>query len=112
MPYLLVVVFAGCLAGAFWCARLPIWLGGLYLFMSVACAIIYGWDKAAARAGRRRVPESTLLWVGLAGGWPGALLAQQGLRHKTAKLSFQWRFWATVLVNAGALAWLALAHGP
>ena len=32
-------------------------------------------------------------------GWPGALLAQQVLRHKTSKTSFIAVFWLTILVN-------------
>ncbi|AVR96536.1 DUF1294 domain-containing protein [Pseudoduganella armeniaca] len=64
--------------------------------------VVYARDKAAARAGRRRTPENTLLLLGLLGGWPGALVAQRRLRHKTAKTSFQLRFWLTVIVNLGA----------
>jgi uncharacterized membrane protein YsdA (DUF1294 family) len=45
------------------------------------------------------VPERTLLLLGIIGGWPGAVLAQQTLRHKTQKVSFRRAFWATVLVN-------------
>lgn len=83
-------------------------IAALYAACSIVCFGVYAWDKAAARAGRRRTPESTLLLLGLAGGWPGALLAQRWLRHKTSKASFQLRFWGTVLLNAGLFAWLAL----
>jgi uncharacterized membrane protein YsdA (DUF1294 family) len=37
--------------------------------------------------------------LALAGGWPGALLAQQLLRHKTSKPGFIAMFWFTVLIN-------------
>ena len=84
-------------------------LGALYGAASILCFGFYAWDKAAARAGRRRTPESTLLLLGLACGWPGGLLAQRWLRHKTSKPAFQWRFWLSVAVNVSACAWLLLA---
>lgn len=87
------------------------WLlvGGVaYALLSMLCFVLYARDKAAARAGRRRTPESTLLWLGLAGGWPGGWLAQRWLRHKTAKPAFLWRFRLSVAVNVLALGWLVL----
>jgi len=85
---------------------LPACLLLLYAAASALCFALYAVDKAAARAGRRRTPERTLLLLGLCCGWPGALLAQQWLRHKTSKTSFQLAFWATVAANLAALAWL------
>lgn len=75
-------------------------LGAWYACASVICFAAYALDKSAARAGRRRTPERTLLLLGLACGWPGALLAQRWLRHKSAKRAFQLKFWFTVVVNA------------
>jgi uncharacterized membrane protein YsdA (DUF1294 family) len=45
--------------------------------------------------------------MALAGGWPGALLAQQLLRHKSSKPAFRKAFWATVMLNLFALVMLA-----
>ena len=73
-----------------------------YLGMSLLCALVYWKDKTAAQNRRWRVPESTLLMLGMLGGWPGAIVAQQTLRHKTSKVSFRFAFWATVVVNVGA----------
>ena len=53
-----------------------------------------------------------MLIIGLAGGRPGALLAQQTLRHKTAKRSFQLQFWISVVINLLALGWLLVAVLP
>ena len=39
----------------------------------------------------------------LLGGWPGGLIAQQVLRHKTRKLSYQVIFWCIVALHG--LAW-------
>jgi uncharacterized membrane protein YsdA (DUF1294 family) len=49
--------------------------------------------------------------IALLGGWPGALLAQKLLRHKSKKQSFQVVFWATVLLNCGVLGWLLTSKG-
>jgi uncharacterized membrane protein YsdA (DUF1294 family) len=79
----------------------------LALGASLACLVAYAVDKRAAIRGRRRLRERTLLLLGLAGGWPGALVAQRLLRHKTAKASFQWKFRATVVLHLAACAALA-----
>jgi len=84
------------------------WLAAAALSVSVLTAIVYAVDKSAARRGRRRVPERVLLLLGLIGGWPGALVAQQLLRHKTSKRPFQVAFWATVVVDVLAVGALAL----
>lgn len=86
---------------------LPFWVAGLYLVASAACFIAYAIDKSAAVAGRRRIPERTLILLGLACGWPGAIVAQQALRHKTQKVSFRSVFHGSVVVNA--LAFLLLS---
>lgn len=78
-----------------------------YLGASLLCFVVYAMDKAAARAGRWRTSESTLLVLGLLCGWPGALLAQRWLRHKSSKPSFRARFWLTVMLNVGVAAYLA-----
>lgn len=83
-----------------------------YLAVSVVAFLAYALDKAAAVRQRWRTAESTLHLLGIAGGWPGALLAQQLLRHKTAKPSFVAMFWVTVLVNVAAFViWHAGASG-
>ncbi|MEY2849718.1 MAG: hypothetical protein RI885_2385 [Actinomycetota bacterium] len=77
----------------------PVWVAALYLATSLLCVIVYAADKRAAVVGRWRISESTLLALGLLGGWPGAIVAQQLLRHKTRKRSFQWAFWGCVALN-------------
>lgn len=79
---------------------------GLYGVASLLSLFAYALDKQAAESGRRRTPERRLHALDLAGGWPGGLLAQQWLRHKTAKGSFIVGFWFTVIVNVAAfVAW-------
>jgi len=85
-------------------------VGTLYLFFSIVAFFHYARDKSAARAGQRRTSEKRLLVLGLVGGWPGALLAQQLLRHKTSKRSFQLQFWLSVAINVVAVGWVLMAN--
>ena len=89
----------------------PFWVAGIYVVASAVTFIAYAVDKSAAANGRRRTPESTLHFLALTGGWPGALLAQQLLRHKSAKQEFRQVFWATVVLNIIALIGLVSPIG-
>ncbi|MDZ7769611.1 MAG: DUF1294 domain-containing protein [Woeseiaceae bacterium] len=82
-----------------------------YAGMSVIAFAAYAVDKSAAKRGAWRIREGTLLFLGLAGGWPGALIAQQTFRHKSKKTSFRAVFWITVFMNCAALAWLHTDSG-
>jgi uncharacterized membrane protein YsdA (DUF1294 family)/cold shock CspA family protein len=86
--------------------RLPVWVMLLYIAASLLTFLAYALDKSAAHHGRWRIPERTLHALSLAGGWPGALMGQRWLRHKSKKAAFQTTFWVTVAVNIAALAWL------
>ena len=79
--------------------RVPGWVAGVYLGASLLAFVLYAADKSAAQAEGWRVAESTLLLVGLVGGWPGAIVAQQTLRHKSSKRSFRDAFWGSVAIN-------------
>ena len=83
--------------------RPPLWVAGWYLVASAVTFTAYALDKSAARRGARRIAESTLHALSFAGGWPGALLGQQLLRHKSSKHEFRQLFWATVVFNCVAL---------
>jgi len=82
-----------------------------YVALSLVTFFAYAFDKSAAQRGAWRTSEGTLLFLGLAGGWPGALIAQETLRHKSKKASFRTVFWITVFVNCAALAWLHTESG-
>lgn len=81
----------------------------LVLVMSLACFVAYGLDKRRASDGGRRVPERTLQLLAFLGGWPGALLGQQFLRHKTKTLSFLIAFWAVVVLHVAIVGYVAYA---
>ncbi|MEN8173824.1 MAG: DUF1294 domain-containing protein, partial [Chloroflexota bacterium] len=80
-----------------------------YLILSTVTYGFYAADKSASEKGTWRIRESTLHILSAAGGWPGALAAQQILRHKTRKKTFLIVFWMTVIVNCGAFVWLLMS---
>lgn len=77
-----------------------------YFVASTVTFITYAFDKSKAKRGAWRTPESTLHLLALIGGWPGAAVAQQTLRHKSQKRAFRITFWLTVIINISALTWL------
>jgi uncharacterized membrane protein YsdA (DUF1294 family) len=85
---------------------MSLWLRGVsviplaaYGVVSLLAFLLYWSDKRKARDDHWRTPENVLHAVELAGGWPGALLAQQLFRHKTRKISYQLLFWIIVLLH-------------
>ncbi|GGF62716.1 DUF1294 domain-containing protein [Alteromonas lipolytica] len=80
-----------------------------YGSLSLLTFMVYAWDKAAAKRERRRIPEKYLQILALAGGWPGAALAQRIVRHKSSKRPFQILFWLMTALNCGLLGfWIYL----
>jgi len=106
IPVFLLIYLA---VGVLW--KPPVILAGVYVVASFITFIAYAWDKSAATQGNRRTPESTLHLLALACGWPGALLAQQFLRHKSAKAEFRLAFWVTVILNVAGFVFLCSPAG-
>lgn len=62
----------------------------IWLYFRLAC------DKKRAQTNQWRIPEATLHFFELIGGWPGSFLAQRRFRHKISKKSYQFTFWLIV----------------
>jgi len=75
-----------------------------YLILSAVTMLVYRDDKRRASEGRWRRPERLLHLLELAGGWPGALVAQWQFRHKNRKMAYQVIFWLMVAINLALLA--------
>lgn len=110
MPYLSLLLFALLYLLATFFFHIPILVGLAYGVLSLGCFVAYAIDKSAAREGRWRTSERTLLLLGLLCGWPGAVLAQQWLRHKSSKRSFQVLFWISVAVNIAAFVYFSMHY--
>ncbi|RMD01820.1 DUF1294 domain-containing protein [Aquitalea palustris] len=97
-------------AGSFALTHSLFWPLLLYLGMSVLTFAVYAWDKRQAIHHGRRTPEKLLHWLELLGGWPGGVLGQYWLQHKSSKGSYQLAFWLIVLAHwlawGGWIAWL------
>lgn len=100
------VLFFGIVGLSVFSGKIPGLVFSLYGAISIVTFFIYQADKIAARKGTWRIPEATLHLLSLIGGWPGAIIAQQMLRHKSKKQPFRFIFWITILLNLCAYAWL------
>lgn len=116
-PWLPWVLGAGALwfallVGVVWRHGWPQWVLLAWWALNAWTYALYWQDKRAAQSGAWRIPEDTLHLWSLLGGWPGARWAQQRLRHKSRKGSFQAMYWATVavhIVTVSGLSWVARA---
>jgi len=108
---MLAITFIGIVTFSVMLDKLPAIILVIYIGLSVLTYLAYALDKSAAKKGTWRTQESTLHLFSLAGGWPGALVAQQKLRHKSKKESFRSVFWITVLFNCGLFIWFFSTTG-
>ena len=75
--------------------------------INAATFAAFALDKRAAERRAWRVPEARLLMMAAFGGSPGALVAQQTLRHKTRKEPFRTSLWVIVAAQIAVLAFVA-----
>ncbi len=97
--YLPIYALSIALCVSFYLGYLPPIVSLIFIIASLLTFFIYAKDKRAAQNNEWRVSESTLHIYSLFFGWPGAIVAQQKLRHKSKKQSFRLTFMFTVLIN-------------
>lgn len=102
----LSLLFLAVITAFYFAGQFPQKLLLSYFCCSIITFLTYLFDKSKAQRGVWRIQESTLHLLSLLGGWPGAALAQQLLRHKSQKREFRRMFWFTVVANTGGLLWL------
>ncbi|HIF9134708.1 TPA: DUF1294 domain-containing protein [Photobacterium damselae] len=91
--------------------KIPLFLFVIYCVMSLVTFLFYWKDKRAAERGEWRIPEKTLHIMEFACGWPGALVAQQTLRHKSQKQPFKLILWMAIVANSAIFIWLLTPMG-
>ena len=75
------------------------WVSCYILFVWSITYLIYRKDKTRAECGAWRIPEATIHFLELIGGWPAGFIAQRNFRHKASKVSYQILFWAIILLH-------------
>lgn len=104
-------IFMLLVVGAVIFQQAPTIMLSLYVIMSLVTFAFYYKDKKAAQNGAWRTPEKTLHILALCCGWPGALLAQSRLRHKSQKKSFIVVLWASIILNCMLFMWTFTPNG-
>jgi uncharacterized membrane protein YsdA (DUF1294 family) len=69
------------------------------LAINLVAMLAFTVDKSAARRGRRRIRESTLLMIAFIGGSIGSITAQHLIRHKTQKQPFKSQLYTIALLQ-------------
>ncbi|MDR7067802.1 uncharacterized membrane protein YsdA (DUF1294 family)/cold shock CspA family protein [Pseudoxanthomonas japonensis] len=106
-----VFAYALLIAWAIRAGRLPFETMFLPMILSAITYVVYALDKHAAQTGRWRTQETTLHLLELLGGWPGAWIAQQTLRHKSRKPRYRVVFWTMVVLHVAVVGtWLWTQH--
>ncbi|MBQ3087658.1 MAG: DUF1294 domain-containing protein [Oscillospiraceae bacterium] len=79
-----------------------------FVVISAATAAATFYDKLAAKAGRWRVPEKTLLLLALVGGAAAELAVMLVIRHKTRHKKFMIGLPAILVLQAVLIAGILL----
>lgn len=98
-----MVAYGSALTWLVWHRQVTWWVLPASVLLNLATFFAYWHDKYAAQNGHWRIKEDTLHLWSLAGGWGGAWVAQQVLRHKSVKASFRGTYWSTVTIHCAAV---------
>lgn len=100
---LFIFSYTSAVAGLVLAEKLSVYVLPAILLLSFITYASYAKDKKASAQRQWRVPENNLHFLALIGGWPGALVAQHHLRHKSSKTAFKVVFYITVILNIAAI---------
>ena len=70
-----------------------------FFVINLIAFVSIGYDKFLAKNQKRRIPERTLLSFVFLGGTIGSGIAMLLFRHKTAKKSYLWKFFAVIIIQ-------------
>jgi len=76
--------------------------------LSLITFIVYGVDKSKAKNGKWRIPEATLHWLSVLGGFIGGWFGRSVFRHKTQKKIFTFVLVLSTLIHLALTALILL----
>ena len=79
-----------------------VWVG----VFSILAFVLYGWDKFQSVRGGWRIPEKTLHWLALAGGFPGGWAGRAIFNHKTRKGFFLFILIVSTFIHLALILWI------
>jgi len=82
-------------------------LVAIYIILNLLAFLVYAVDKRKAIKGKRRIPESTLLFLGLLAGGIGGIVGMMVCHHKTRKIYF---WMVNILALCLHIALICLIH--
>lgn len=85
-------------------------IAGVLLVLNVLSFVLWGVDKAKAKAGAWRISESVLLLSAFVGGSLGALIGMYVFHHKTKKWEFKLGVPILLMFHAGLIFMFWLLH--
>ncbi|MGF1755827.1 DUF1294 domain-containing protein [Vibrio makurazakiensis] len=101
----IVVWFITVLLASIWLVKYPPIVLLFYVFLSAVTYSFYMFDSAAAKQNTLRIHNGILHTLSLAGGWPGALIAQCSYKVHYHNKVFAVLFWCTVGLNFLVYVW-------
>ena len=81
-----------------------------FVVISLVSVIITVYDKKAAKSGKRRIRESTLLLLSALGGSLAMYITMKKIRHKTKYKKFMIGIPVIMILQAGVIAYLYFAY--
>ena len=110
-PIALSIWFASMVVGSIYVLNYPVIVIDYLVLISGFTYLLYAVDKSISAREDWQVPEVLFHLFCLAGGWPGAILAQSFLRYKPTSVSYTPIFWTMLVANITLFAWSLTGEG-
>ncbi len=81
-----------------------------FAIISLAAVVITIADKSAAKRGAWRVPEATLMLIGLFGGALAMFITMKTIRHKTKHMKFMIGLPLEIVLHAAIICFLLFSE--